>query len=192
MGTPFAVTTRDPFTGQTLSSAPTPGTSWFEFITYIDSDNFAAAGRMISEKRIDTQFHSDFYDSKIKELLLQVTEASKFDLDPTVDRNANLRKVLRVTEFFDSKGIESTYCRVCRAAVYLYLNEQSKLEALLPVLCRPRGYREASDLLQLNELMNNWDEREMRITFFVPLHGAIIEHLEKSAKFPITSIGGKA
>lgn len=182
MSCPIAISTRAPFGGQTLS--PTPGASWFEFINYIDSDNFDAAGRMISEGRINIQFHSDFYDSKIKELLRPQ--------DQSVERNGNLQKVLRVTEFFDSKGIESTYCRVCRAAVYFYLNEQSKLEALMPVLCRPRGYREASDLLELNELMNSWDEREMRVAFFAPLHGAIIEYLEKSAKFPITSIGDKA
>ncbi len=189
MGTPFAISTNAPFAGQTFSSAPIDEVPWEAFASHIESENFIEAGQMISDGRINIKFHADFYDSKIKQLLLSLTETPRFDLD----RNANLRKVLRITEFFDAKGIESTYCRVCRAAVYLYLEENSKLEALLPVLCRPRAYRQASDLLELNRLMNNWDEREMRIVFFAPLHAAVIKYTEqKSAKYPTALMGGKA
>ena len=170
----------------------TTGSPWVEFTAHIDSENFNEAGRMISEGRINIEFHSDFYDSKIKELLLPLTGATRYHLDGGVDRNASLRKILRITEFFDSKGIESSYCRICRAAVYQYMNEESKLKELIPVLCRPRGYHQASDLLELNQLKWDYDEPEMRKVFFAPLEIAIIEYIEeKNAKIPIASANSK-
>lgn len=170
-----------------------PDQFWIQFIDHIDSENFDEAGRMIHERSVNTDFHSDFYDSKIKELLLPLTNPMRFQLVPLIDRAANLQKVLRITEFFNSRNIESSYCRICRAVVYLELDETVKLEALVPVLCQPRGYRQASDLLQLNHLIGGFDDREMREQFFAPLYKFINNYLErKTPTFPINSLGAKA
>ena len=54
------------------------------------------------------------------------------------------------------------------------------------------GYRQASDLLELNQLKWNYDEPEMRKVFFAPLEIAIIEYIEeKNAKIPIASVDSK-
>lgn len=112
---------------------------------------------------------------------LDAARFKNYDYMNGVIKDALLRDdfstVLQMTESLAANGLENSYCRLCRAAAYLNLGDEVKFRELVPLMTEPRGYHQPSDLYELSQQVDVWDDTEMRVRFFEPLSKKVNEQL---------------
>lgn len=83
--------------------------------------------------------------------------------------NGQFQSAIEVTELLATLDLENSYCRLCRAGLYLKFDMQEKLAELKPLLSEPRGYHQASDIHELSHQVDKADDGPMKAQLFEPL-----------------------
>lgn len=188
MGTPVIVFTSRERTTNWQGDASLSSQEWMEFFSLISVEDYRAVREMICNGSVKVEQYPTFYDQLIEDVLSCLVNHHSSCLDEYL--RGELEKHLHMMELFSELGIENSFCRICRASLYLYLNKIDEFNELLPQLSKPRGYREASDLLLLNKLCDDNDQ-ELNEQFFKPVLSKVYQALEEYPSFPIDQVVNK-